>query len=73
MFFGASDDLSHVLYTDIGCCQTSWGPGVYEFVGTGNDQPRRVDLDNTGGPVSKCPDADGASLPPATSSPQTAG
>ena len=31
-----------------------WGLGVYEFVGTGNDQPRRVDIDNSGSPISTC-------------------
>ena len=45
----ASDDLSHVLgWGSPGFEQTPWGPGVYEFVGTGNDQPRRVDLDAVG-------------------------
>jgi hypothetical protein len=33
---------------------SEWGPGVYEFVGTGVTQPRRVDLDNAGSPVSAC-------------------
>ena len=33
---------------------TQWGPGVYEFVGTNVDVPRRVDLDNSGAPVSSC-------------------
>jgi hypothetical protein len=49
-FVGASDDLSHIVYRGI----PTWGPGVYEFVGTGNDQPRRVDLDSSGAPISTC-------------------
>jgi hypothetical protein len=53
-FVGASADLSHVLYGPTNSTPTTWGPGVYEFVGTGNDQPRRVDLDNSGAPVSSC-------------------
>ena len=49
-FAGASDDLSHIVYAGI----STWGPGVYEFVGTGNEDPRRVDLDNSGTPISTC-------------------
>ncbi len=53
--FGASDDLSHFV-SDGETMPTAggWGPGVYEFVGTGNDQPRRVDIDNTGHPPAHC-------------------
>ena len=53
---GASDDLSHLVANGgpIGNQGGVWGPGVYEFVGTGNDQPRRVDLDNSGAPASDC-------------------
>jgi hypothetical protein len=53
---GVSDDLSHVVYNGHGCCQAgaSFGDGVYEFVGTGNDLPRRIDVDNLGSPVSPC-------------------
>jgi Tol biopolymer transport system component len=47
---GASDDLSHIVYSGF----SIWGPGVHEFVGTGNDEPRRVDLDNSGTPISTC-------------------
>ena len=48
----ASDDLSHLVLASKGGFPTaSYGPGVYEFVGTGNDQPRRVDVDNTGAPI----------------------
>ena len=53
---GASDDLSHVFVNGAYASANvqAWGPGVYEFVGTGNDQPRRVDVDNTGSPISTC-------------------
>jgi hypothetical protein len=39
-----SDDLSHVAFT-------IFGGGAYEYGGTGNDQPRRVDVDNAGQPL----------------------
>lgn len=51
---GASDDLSHLVLASKSSYPASWGPGVYEFVGTGNDEPRRVDVDNLGNPVSNC-------------------
>lgn len=52
---GASDDLSHVVYNGVvQSAEEIFGPGVYEFVGTGNDQPRRVDVDNSGAPISTC-------------------
>ncbi len=51
----ASDDLSHVIFssgeTDY---PTTWGRGVYEFLGTGNTDPRRVDVDNSDDPVREC-------------------
>lgn len=51
---GASDDLSHVVLTST-TNEAPWGPGVYEFVGTGNEQPpRRVDVDNSGSPIATC-------------------
>ncbi len=52
----ASDDLSHVVInglTRFGSSSNNWGPGVYEFVGT-NTEPDRIDLDNSGTPVSSC-------------------
>ncbi len=49
----ASADLSHVV-TWGGGSSSEWGPGVYEFVGTGMAQPRRVDVDNSGAPISTC-------------------
>ncbi len=61
---GTSDDLSHLFITSGGGgtsagggsgAVTLWGPGVYEYLGTGNEQPpRRVDVDNTDTPVSTC-------------------
>jgi hypothetical protein len=55
-----SADLSHFVVgpSFVGSgndTPTQWGPGVYEFVGTGVDVPRRVDLDNSGAPISTCP------------------
>jgi hypothetical protein len=49
-----SADLSHLVTWASGGQPSKWGPGVYEFLGTGMDQPRRVDLDNSGTPVSSC-------------------
>ncbi len=54
-----SADGSHVVgwtYSDLG--QSEWGPGIYELVGTDMTQPRRVDLDNSGTPISTCTAAD---------------
>ncbi len=55
---GVSDDLSHISLGsfDFGVLSgpTPCGLGVYEFVGTGNDQPRRVDFDNAAAPASTC-------------------
>jgi hypothetical protein len=49
---GSSSDLSHVVFNGKNSNgEESFGPGVYEFVGTGNDQPRRVDVDNAGNPI----------------------
>jgi hypothetical protein len=51
----ASDDLSHLLVTSNDVSEVAWGGGgVYEFVGTGDDPPRRVDVDNDGAPISSC-------------------
>ena len=49
-----SDDLSHLVLSSPNGFALPWGPGVYEFVGTGNDQPRRVDVDNAGQPIPGC-------------------
>jgi hypothetical protein len=61
MLIDASDDLSHSIYgtsvLDLGNLNyypSSWGPGVYEFVGTGNGDPLRVDIDNAGNPAAEC-------------------
>ena len=50
---GASADLSHVLFRGFNG-PVLWGLGLYEFVGTGNEAPRRVDLGSGGEPVSNC-------------------
>ncbi len=56
---GASDDLTHVAFDGISFATLPggyrFGPGVYEFVGTGNGLPRRVDLDNLDAPATECP------------------
>jgi hypothetical protein len=56
---GASADLSHLVFTPVSLGsgndrETPWGPGVYEYVGTGNSAPRRIDLDNFNLPASSC-------------------
>ena len=49
----ASADLKHLIRW--GGFGSIWGPGVYETIGVGNvDPPRRVDVDNTGSPISAC-------------------
>jgi hypothetical protein len=63
---GWSDDLSHLFITSnvlpTGFAPTNWGPGVYEFLGTGNEQPpRRVDVDNSGNPITTCTWGSGSS------------
>jgi hypothetical protein len=62
--FGRSADLSHLGFTGGGQGPTVWGPGVYEFLGTGNEAPTRVDVDNLGAPVSSCPIRPGNGLGP---------
>jgi hypothetical protein len=53
---GSSSDLSHLVLNGANPPYSPiLGPGVYEYVGTGNDMPRRVDLDNANEPVSECP------------------
>jgi hypothetical protein len=49
-----SDDLSHIVYDGASFTGYTFGPGVYEFVGTGNGLPERIDIDNSGDPVSAC-------------------
>ena len=67
-YVGASDDFSHLVFTGTHLVWgTLWGSGVYEFVGTAEDQPRRVDVDNSGNPVAHCggpgrPDAVGRAI-----------
>lgn len=50
---GTSTDLSHVLLGPYPSA-TPYGPGVYDVLGVGDDQTRRVDVDNAGNPVSAC-------------------
>jgi hypothetical protein len=53
---GASSDLSHLVVSDAAAeGHPIFGPGVYEFIGTGNGAPQRIDLDNSGQPISECP------------------
>jgi hypothetical protein len=57
VYVGASDDFDRQVFNGFvgGTIDTPlWGPGVYEFVGIGNDQPDRVDLDNSGSPITTC-------------------
>jgi hypothetical protein len=55
LFVGASDDFYHQVFDGTGSSlDQEWGPGVYEFVGVGDNQPRRVDVDNSDSPVSSC-------------------
>ncbi len=52
---GASADLSHIIVNGRpGAFGSLWGTGLYEFVGTDNAEPRRVDVDNSGDPISGC-------------------
>jgi hypothetical protein len=51
----SSVDLSHVVIGTSYIGDAPYGPGLYEFVGTGNGAPHRVDLDNSGQPISECP------------------
>jgi hypothetical protein len=59
IYYGATADLSHVYYAGNEFGLDMWapgvGPGIYEFQGTGNSNiPRRIDLDNSGNPISNC-------------------
>ena len=52
-----SYDLSHLFVDGVGNTfgGVIWGTGVYEFTpALGPTQPRRVDVDNTGAPISTC-------------------
>jgi hypothetical protein len=65
LFAGASADLSHVLFTIEG---SQAFPGIvgavvanlYEYVGTGNDHPRYVGVDNVGHQITLCGTRPGA-------------
>ena len=62
LYAGASPDLSHVYWYGQGYSfypREVWGEGtgngIYEFEGTGNTGiPRRIDVDNSGEPISEC-------------------
>jgi hypothetical protein len=52
-----SADLSHfvVWRKTGGIGDISWGTGLYEYVGIGVAEPRRVDVDNTATNITNCP------------------
>ncbi len=51
---GHSDDLSHSIFEGREGPYVSWGEGLYEFIGTGNNEPFRVDVNNAGEEVTDC-------------------
>ena len=53
-YIGASADLSHLLIVEEGNGATLGPKGLYEYVGTSENPPRRVDVDNFGNPISNC-------------------
>jgi hypothetical protein len=59
-----SGDLEHVVRWNGGPFWPSlWGSGVYETVGTGwTGAPKRVDVDNTGSPISTCGESTGRAV-----------
>ena len=53
--WGYSDDLNHIgLNGENQPYGPIFGPGVYEYVGTGDELPTRIDVNNAGEPISKC-------------------
>ena len=53
--WGYSDDLSHVAINgEAPPFGSIIGPGVYEWVGTGDELPERIDVKDNGEPISKC-------------------
>ncbi len=58
-FVGASADISHLLF-GVRPFGDPYGHGVYEFIGTGNGLPTRVDVGNDGTPISDCSNVFGA-------------
>ncbi len=70
--FATSDDLTHLVFDGIPFATAPggyrYGPGVYEFVGTGNSSPRRVDVDNSENPISGCVGIGAAAASNATAS-----
>jgi predicted heme/steroid binding protein len=54
-FAGASTDLSHVVYNAYsGLTPDPHSGHVVEYVGTGNDEPSQVDLNNSGNQIGSC-------------------
>ena len=52
---GSSADLSHLVFNGEAPPNPAYlGRGVFEFIGTGNDLPLRVDVDNAGDQISQC-------------------
>ncbi len=55
LFAGASADLSHTLWDGaFAAGMEPFGLGVYEYVGVNNTAATRVDVDNSGEPISDC-------------------
>ena len=53
----ANADLSHTFWNGVTAVgDAPYGQGVYEFIGTGNGLPTRIDVDNDGNPISDCAD-----------------
>ena len=53
--WGYSDDLNHIgLNGELQPYGPIFGPGVYEYVGTGDELPTRIDVNDAGEPISKC-------------------
>ncbi len=54
----SAGDLSHLVFNGQSNEEplSPFGPGVHEWIGTGNGQqlPRRVDVDNSGNPIAEC-------------------
>jgi hypothetical protein len=55
LIVGSSTDFSHLVLNGEAFQTPIFGRGLYEFVGTGDEPPRRVDVDDSGDPISECP------------------
>ena len=58
-FVGNNPDLSHLFYGNYDG-YAPYGNGIYEFIGTGNGLPTRIDVRDDGNPISDCGTAFGA-------------